>query len=85
MISKQLRILSTVLAIMGLCLFFIFQYFLQPTVLGGFNEGTEQYNGYRYAQDNQLKSEEQCDDEKDDPEMHVNQEFLEGCKRYFHQ
>jgi len=25
----------------------------------------------------------QCDDEKDDFEMNINDKFLEGCKKYF--
>jgi hypothetical protein len=63
--------------------FFIFQYVIQPEKLGGFTEGTEQYNGYRYAKDNQFKSVDQCDDEKDDPAINFNQDFFEGCKQYF--
>ncbi|OTG91209.1 hypothetical protein B9T24_15845 [Acinetobacter sp. ANC 4654] len=83
MLPKQLKILSTVLAILGIAAFFIFQYVMQPEKLAGFTEGTEQYNGYRYAKDNQLKSIDQCDDEKDDPTINFNQEFFEGCKQYF--
>ena len=83
MLSKKLRILSSVLAILGICGFFIFQYLLQPEQLGGFKQGTEQYNGYRYAQDNQLKSVDQCDNEKDDPVINFNQDFLAGCQHYF--
>lgn len=85
MIAKQLRIISSVLAILGISAFFAFQYFLQAEKLGGFKEGTEQYNGYRYAQDNQLKSIDQCDDEKDDLAMNFNPDFLQGCKQYFNQ
>ena len=85
MISKQLRILSSVLAVLGISAFFTFQYFLQTEEFGGFKEGTEQYNGYRYAQDNQLKSIDQCDDERDDPAMNFNPDFLQGCKQYFNQ
>ena len=69
MLPKQLKILSTALAILGIAAFFIFQYVIQPEKLGGFTEGTEQYNGYRYAKDNQFKSVDQCDDEKDDFEL----------------
>ena len=83
MLPKQLKILSTALAILGIAAFFIFQYVIQPEKLGGFTEGTEQYNGYRYAKDNQLKSIDQCDDEKDDPAINFNQDFFEGCKQYF--
>ncbi|WP_227592262.1 hypothetical protein [Acinetobacter sp. TTH0-4] len=48
--------------------------------LGGYKQGTEQYNGYRYAQDNSLKSADQCND---DAEVNANKDFLEGCKTYF--
>lgn len=83
MLPKQLKILSTALAILGIAAFFIFQYVIQPEKLGGFTEGTEQNNGYRYAKDNQFKSVDQCDDEKDDPAINFNQDFFEGCKQYF--
>jgi hypothetical protein len=56
---------------------------MRPEVLGGFKEGTEEYYGYRYASDNQLKSADKCDDEKDDPQMKVNAKFLEGCRAFF--
>lgn len=49
---------------------------------GGFQEGSEQYYGYRYAQDH-LKSVDQCDDDKDDPAMNFNEEFFQGCQKYF--
>lgn len=48
--------------------------------MGGYKQGTEQYNGYRYAQDNRLKSVGQCED---DSEININKDFLEGCKTYF--
>ncbi|WP_407303349.1 hypothetical protein [Acinetobacter sp.] len=83
MIAKKLRILSSVLAILGISAFFTFQYFLQTEEFSGFKEGTEQYNGYRYAQDNQLTSIGQCDDEKDEPAMNFNPDFMQGCKQYF--
>lgn len=92
MISKQFykpstpfKIISTSLAILGIALFIYFQYQMRPEVLGGFTEGTEQYNGYRYASDNQLKSADKCDDEKYDPQMKVNAKFLEGCEAFFKQ
>ena len=51
--------------------------------LGGKRAGAGRkpnYNGYRYAQDNSLKSADQCDD---DLGVNINEEFLEGCKTYF--
>lgn len=83
MISKQFKLMSTILAVLGLAAFIYFQYQMRPEVLGGYKDGTEHYFGYRYARDNQLKSADQCDDEKDDPEMNVNAEFIEGCIKYF--
>ncbi|WP_249409233.1 hypothetical protein [Acinetobacter sp. SFB] len=85
MLSKQLKILSSILTILGICAFFAFQYFLQSDERGGFKEGTEQYNGYRYAQDNQLKSVDECSDGKNDPAMNFNPDFLQGCQHYFNQ
>ena len=83
MISKQFKIVNAVLAVFGIAAFIYFQQAMKADELGGFKEDTEQYHGYRYAQDNQLKSADQCDDEKDDPEMNVNAEFIEGCESSF--
>ena len=79
---KPFKIISAVLAIIGIAAFIYFQSSMRPEEFGGFKEGTEQYNGYRYAQD-MLKSVDQCDDDKDDPAMNFNEEFFEGCKKYF--
>ncbi|WP_257226749.1 hypothetical protein [Acinetobacter sp. YH12083] len=75
--------MSSALAVLGVAAFIYFQYQMRPEVLGGYKDGTEQYFGYRYARYNQLKSADQCDDEKDDLEMNVNAEFIEGCIGYF--
>lgn len=85
MISKQFKIVNAILAVFGVAAFIYFQQAMKPDYLGGFKEGTEQYYGYRYAQDNELKSANQCNDEKDDPEMNMNAEFIEGCKKFFEQ
>lgn len=81
--STSFKIISTVLAILGISLFIYFQYQMRSEVLGGFKEGTEQYNGYRYASDNQLKSADQCDDERNDPQMKINLKFVKGCETFF--
>lgn len=83
MISKQFKIVNGILAVLGIAAFLYFQQSMKADELGGFKQGTEQYNGYHYAQDNKLKSVNQCNDEKDDPEMNINDKFLEGCKKYF--
>ena len=83
MISKEFRVISTLLAIIGLIAFLFFEYQMRPDQLGGFKEGTEEYYGYQYARDNKLKSADQCDDEKDDPEMNINETFLKGCRKFF--
>ena len=75
--------MSSALVVLGVAAFIYLQYQMRPEELGGYKDGTEQYFGYRYARDNQLKSSDQCDDEKDDPEMNVNAEFIEGCIKYF--
>ena len=80
MITKQFKIVNAIIAVLAIAAFIYFQYSMRTEELGGFKEGTEQYNGYRYAQDNQLKSVDQCDD---DAEININDEFLEGCKQFF--
>ncbi|MFN0297762.1 hypothetical protein ACKVE0_09545 [Acinetobacter albensis] len=80
MITKQFKIVNAIIAVLAIAAFIYFQYSMRTEELGGFKEGTEQYNGYRYAQDNSLKSADQCDD---DAEVNPNKEFLEGCKTYF--
>lgn len=49
----------------------------------GFEDGSEQCDGFLYAKYNQLKSIDQCDDDKDDPEMQINKVFIEGCESFF--
>jgi len=83
MISKQFKIVNGILAVIGIAAFIFFQYQMRPAKLGGFKEGTEEYYGYQYARDNKLKSADQCDDEKDDPEMNINEVFIKGCMAYF--
>ena len=83
MISKQFKVVNGILAVIGIAAFIFFQYQMRPETLGGFKEGTEEYYGYQYARDNNLKSADQCDDEKNDPEININNEFIRGCKAYF--
>ena len=80
MITKQFKIVNAIIAVLAIAAFIYFQYSMKTDELGGYKQGTEQYNGYRYAQDNQLKSVDQCDD---DAEININDEFLEGCKQFF--
>ena len=79
-----------VLAVLGITAFLYFRQSMKVDELGGFKQGTEQY---RYTQDNELVSVDQCnelvsvdqcDDEKNDPEMNINDEFLEGCNAFFY-
>lgn len=83
MISKQFKIVNGILAVIGIAAFIFFQYEMRPKKLGGFKEGTEEYYGYEYAQINGLKNADQCDDEKDDPEMNINEAFIKGCRAHF--
>ena len=71
-----------VLAVLGITAFLYFRQSMKVDELGGFKQGTEQYNGYRYTQDNEVVSVEQCDDEKNDPEMNINVVCLDGCKAF---
>ena len=80
MITKQFKIVNVIIAVLAVAAFIYFQYSMRTEELGGYKQGTEQYNGYRYAQDNQLKSADQCDD---DTEIKTNAEFNEGCVKYF--
>ncbi|OTG74651.1 hypothetical protein B9T26_06720 [Acinetobacter sp. ANC 4169] len=82
--SKKIKSILTlvILSIIAIAAFLYFQSTRQQEEFGGFQEGTEQYYGYRYAQDN-LKSVDQCDDDKDDPSMNFNEEFFQGCLKYF--
>ncbi|MGE8557442.1 MULTISPECIES: hypothetical protein [unclassified Acinetobacter] len=83
MMTRQTKIISmvVVLILIAIAAFLYFQS-MKEEEFGGFEEGTEQYYGYRYAQDN-LKSVDQCDDDKDDPSMNFNEEFFQGCQKYF--
>ena len=83
MISKQFKIVNGILAVIGIAAFIFFQHQMRPDQLGGFKEGTEEYYGYQYARDNNIKNADQCDDEKDDPEMNINEVFIKGCRAYF--
>ena len=83
MISKQFRIVNAILAVIGIAAFIFFQYQVRPDKLSEFKEGTEEYYGYQYARDNNLKTTDQCDDAKDDPQMNINEKFIEGCRKYF--
>lgn len=83
MISKQFRIVNGILAVMGIAAFIFFQYQMRPDTLSGFKEGTEEYYGYQYARDNNLKNVDQCDDEKSNPEININEVFIKGCRAYF--
>lgn len=85
MISKQFKIVNGILAVIGIAAFIFFQYQMRPDQLGGFKEGTEEYYGYQYAQMNELKNADQCDDEKGDSEMNINEDFIKGCRAYFNQ
>lgn len=81
--KKQFRIVKAILVVIGIAAFIFFQYQMRPENLGGFTEGTEEYSGYQYVLMNELKNADQCDDEKNDPEININDEFIRGCKAYF--
>lgn len=80
---KRIIAVNSVLAIIGVAVLIYLQYQLRPELLGGFDAGTEEYFGYRYARDNELKSADQCDDEKGDPQMKINLKFIKGCEAFF--
>ena len=83
MMTRQAKIISVVVILILIAIAaFLYFHSMKEEEFGGFEEGTEQYYGYRYAQDN-LKSVDQCDDDKDDPSMNFNEEFFQGCQKYF--
>ncbi|MNY89785.1 hypothetical protein D3C78_60890 [compost metagenome] len=83
MITRQFRIVNAVLAVIGIVAFIFFQYQMRVDKLGEFKEGTEEYYGYQYARDKNLKSADQCDDENNNPKMNINEAFIKGCRAYF--
>ena len=65
MTSKKFNILNAVLVVFGIAAFIYFQQAMKVEEMGGYKQGTEQYNGYRYAQDNRLQSVGQCEDDSE--------------------
>ncbi|TCB72725.1 hypothetical protein E0H88_00480 [Acinetobacter sp. ANC 4216] len=81
--TKQAKmIIAVVVLILIVIAALLYVQSMKKEEFGGFQEGSEQYYGYRYAQDH-LKSVDQCDDDKDDPAMNFNEEFFQGCQKYF--
>ena len=80
---KRIIAVNSILVFIGVSILIYLQYQLRPEVLGGFKAGTEEYFGYRYARDNELKSADQCDDEKNDPQMKIKTAFVKGCEAFF--
>ncbi len=70
---KRIIAVNSILAIIGVSILIYLQYQLRPEMLAGFKAGTEEFFGYCYARDNELKSADQCDDEKADPQMKTNE------------
>ena len=54
-------------------------------ILNRYEEGSEEYKGYTFARDNQLKSKEECSIATTEfPELpKVSNDFMSGCKSYF--
>ncbi|CAB1207501.1 hypothetical protein [Acinetobacter bouvetii] len=83
MLTKQVKMIGVVVVLIIIVIAgWMYYQSMKTPAFGGFQEGTEQYYGYRYAHDH-LKSVDQCDDDKDDPSMNFNEQFFEGCKKYF--
>ncbi len=57
----------------------------KPKILNGYEESSEEYKGYTFARDNQLKSKEECSIANSEfPELSkVSGSFMNGCKSYF--
>ena len=82
---KQFKIVNVILAIIGVAAFLYFQESIRTQDKEPFKQGTSEYAGYHYAQENKLAGADQCKNAKDNAVKAFNAEFLAGCKRIFDQ
>ncbi len=77
-------ILSAILVI-GIAFYSYLATVSKPEILNGYKEGSEEYKGYIFARDNQLKSKEECSIATTEfPELSkVSGDFMDGCESYF--
>ncbi len=75
----------SVILVIGIAFFSYLAMASKPEILNGYKEGGEEYKGYTFARDNQLKSKEECSIANSEfPELSkVSGDFMNGCKSYF--
>jgi len=84
-ISKGFWGMLSVILVIGIAFFSYLAMASKPEILNGYKEGSEEYKGYTFARDNQLKSKEECSIANTEfPVLSkVSGEFMNGCETYF--
>lgn len=84
-ISKGFWGMLSVILVVGIAFYSYLAIASKPEILNGYKEGSEEYKGYTFARDNQLKSKEECSIATIEfPELlKVSVNFMSGCKSYF--
>ena len=81
-LSKQFWFVIAAIIVGGIAMIISMKIASQPKVINGFTEGTDQHNGYRFAEANKLKSASECHQANTNfpGEKPVSKEFMEGCE-----
>lgn len=84
-ISKGFWGMLSAILIVGIAFYSYLAIASKPEILNGYKEGSEEYKGYIFARDNQLKSKEECSIATTEfPELpKVGSRFMSGCETYF--
>ena len=84
-ISKGFWGMLSVILVVGIAFYSYLAIASKPEILNGYKEGSEEYKGYTFARDNQLKSKEECSIANSEfPELpKVGSRFMNGCETYF--
>ncbi|MCX0334425.1 hypothetical protein [Acinetobacter radioresistens] len=84
-ISKGFWGILLAIVVVGITFYSYLAIASKPEILNGYEEGSEEYNGYTFARENQLKSKEECSIATTEfPELSkVSGSFMNGCKSYF--
>ncbi len=84
-ISKSFWGVLSAILVVGIAFYSYLAIASKPEILNGHEEDSEEYKGYTFARDNQLKSKEECSIANTEfPELSkVSGEFMNGCETYF--
>ncbi|MEN8293733.1 hypothetical protein ABFO59_14845 [Acinetobacter radioresistens] len=84
-ISKSFWGILLAIVVVGIAFYSYLAIASKPEILNGYKEGSEEYKGYTFARDNQLKSKEECSIATTEfPELpKVGSRFMNGCETYF--